>query len=244
MPARPVPGGSRQIEYHARVTADGGVEHDAPRLLEAAASCIDAVLPAARDVAAVGISTFWHGLLGFDAAGRPATPLYMYSDTRSAGEAEALGRRLDEAAVRARTGCPLHTSYWPAKLRWLAAGPSTVRPARWGSIGELLAAEWLGRAVTSISMASATGLFDQERQDWDPEMLDAAGLDERRLFPLADLDRGPDPPRALGEPVAGSSGARSGIPPSATAPRAVWAQAAPIARGWPSMSARRRRCGS
>ena len=166
------------------------MEHDAPRLLEAAASCIDAVLPAARDVAAVGISTFWHGLLGFDGAGQPATPLYMYSDTRSAGEAEALGRRLDEAAVRARTGCPLHTSYWPAKLRWLAAGPSTVRPARWGSIGEWLAAEWLGRAVTSISMASATGLFDQERQDWDPEMLDAAGLDARRLFPLADLDQG------------------------------------------------------
>ncbi len=140
-----VEGGSRQVEYHARVTADGGVEHDAQHLLEAAAACIDAVLPAARDVAAVGISTFWHGLLGFDGAGRPATPLYMYSDTRSAGEAEALGRRLDEAAVRARTGCPLHTSYWPAKLRWLAAGPSTVRPARWGSIGELLAAEWLGR---------------------------------------------------------------------------------------------------
>jgi gluconokinase len=61
---------------------------------------------------------------------------------------------------------------------------------RWGSIGELLAAEWLGRAVTSISMASATGLFDQERQSWDPEMLDAVGLDERRLFPLADLDEG------------------------------------------------------
>jgi gluconokinase len=39
-------------------------------------------------------------------------------------------------------------------------------------------------------MASATGLFDQERQDWDPEMLDAVGLDERRLFPLADLDQG------------------------------------------------------
>lgn len=185
-----VEGGSRQVEYHARVTADGGVEHDAQHLLEAAAACIDAVLPVARDVAAVGISTFWHGLLGLDGAGRPATPLYMYSDTRSAGEAEALGRRLDEADVRARTGCPLHTSYWPAKLRWLAAGPSTVRPARWGSIGELLAAEWLGRAVTSISMASATGLFDQERQDWDPEMLDAAGLDERRLFPLADLDQG------------------------------------------------------
>ena len=185
-----VAGGSRQVEYHARVTADGGVEHDAQRLLEAAASCIDAVLPAARDVAAVGISTFWHGLLGFDGAGRPATPLYMYSDTRSAGEAEALGRRLDEAAVRARTGCPLHTSYWPAKLRWLArARPRSARRDGARSASCSPPSGWAA-AVSSISMASATGLFDQERQDWDPEMLDAAGLDERRLFPLADLDEG------------------------------------------------------
>jgi gluconokinase len=186
----PVVGGARQVEYHPRVTADGGVEHDTPHLLEAAASCIDAVLPLARDVAAVGISTFWHGLLGFDAGGRPATPLYMYSDTRSAHAADALGERLDEAAVRARTGCPLHTSYWPAKLRWLAGTACAPAAVRWGSIGELLAAEWLGRDVTSISMASATGLFDQERQAWDPEMLAVTGLDERQLFTLGDIDQG------------------------------------------------------
>ena len=195
----PVVGGGHQVEYHPRVTADGGVEHDAPRLLQAAVSCIDAVLPLARDVAAVGISTFWHGLLGFDAGGQAATPLYMYSDTRSADAAEALGQLLDEAVVRARTGCPLHTSYWPAKLRWLAGAASAPAAVRWGSIGELLATEWLGRGVTSISMASATGLFDQERQSWDPEMLAVTGLDERRLFPLGDIDQG----MTLREPWAG-----------------------------------------
>src|SRR5262245_22688015 len=194
-----VEGGAGQVQYHTRVTGDGGVELDAESLLAAAAQCIDRVLPQAREVAAVGISTFWHGLLGFDAAGQPATPLYMYSDTRSAGEAEALGRRLDEAAVRARTGCPLHTSYWPAKLRWLAARAPAVRAARWGLIGEWVAARWLGRAVTSVSMASGTGLFDQERQAWDPVMLEIAGVDDGQFFPLADLDEG----STLREPWAG-----------------------------------------
>src|SRR5262245_43137373 len=85
-----VEGGAGQVPYHTRVTADGGVELDAKSLLASAAQCIDMVLPRARDVAAVGISTFWHGLLGFDAAGQPTTPVYMYSDTRSAGEAAAL----------------------------------------------------------------------------------------------------------------------------------------------------------
>jgi gluconokinase len=183
----PVTGGVRQIEYRARITADGGVEHDAGQLLDAAAACVDAIAPHAADVAAVGVSTFWHGLLGFDAAGRPVTPLYMYSDTRSAGAADALAERLDERAIRARTGCPLHTSYWPAKLSWLGGAHGA---ARWGSIGELLAATWLGRGVSSISMASATGMFDQERRGWDKEMLAGAGLDERHVFPLVDLDHG------------------------------------------------------
>jgi gluconokinase len=186
----PVAGGAKQIQYHPRVTADGGVEHDGASLLAAAATCIDGVHARARDVAAVGVSTFWHGLLGFDAASRPVTPVFMYSDTRSAAAAEDLRQRLDEGEVRARTGCPIHTSYWPAKLRWLAKSGPNPGVDRWGSVGELLAADWLGEGATSVSMASATGLFDQRAVQWDPAMLEAAGLDERRLFPLRDLDQG------------------------------------------------------
>src|SRR5215471_17252894 len=186
----PVAGGAKQIEYHPRVGADGAVEHDAAGLLAAAANCIDAVHARARDVAGVGVSTFWHGLLGFDSSGRPVTAVSMYSDTRSAAVADELRQRLDEAAVRARTGCPLHPSYWPAKLRWLAGAAPDLRVDRWGSIGEFLASEWLGEGVTSLSMASGTGLFDQQRSQWDPVMLDVAGIDEQRLFPLRDTHEG------------------------------------------------------
>src|ERR671931_778462 len=41
---RPVPGRFRQIPYAPTVTRDGGVEHDAARLLEAVAACLDGVL--------------------------------------------------------------------------------------------------------------------------------------------------------------------------------------------------------
>src|SRR5262245_46104509 len=180
----PVAGGGAQIEYRPRITGDGGVEHDAEAVLAATAACVDAILPRARDVAGVGVSAFWHGLLGFDEASRPVTPLYMYSDMRSASAAEDLRSRLDETAVRARTGCPIHPSYWPAKLHWLGG----ARAARWGSIGELLAGAWLGEGATSVSMASATGLLDQQAVRWDADMLEVAGLDEGHLFPLRDLD--------------------------------------------------------
>jgi len=194
-----VAGGAEQVQYQPRVTAAGGVEHDAERLLAAAAACIDAVLPRARDIAGVGVSTFWHGLLGFDAAARPVTPVYMYSDTRAAAAADELRRRLDEPDVRSRTGCPLHPSYWPAKIRWLAGAGSAAGVDRWGSVGELLAAQWLGQGVTSISMASGTGLLDHDGARWDRAMLEVARIDERRLFPLRDLSDG----MRLSEPWAG-----------------------------------------
>lgn len=186
---RLVDGRFHRVPYRPALVAEGGVEHDPQRLLDAAATCVDAVLHGSRlpDVAAVGVATFWHGLLGFDAARHPLTPIYMWADTRSALDATLLRDALDAPALHARTGCPLHSSYWPAKLRWLARQrPELARAARWGSFGEFLELRLFGEAATSISMASATGLFDQDALVWDPVALAAAELEEGRLFPLCD----------------------------------------------------------
>jgi gluconokinase len=172
------------------VTADGGVEHDPRRLVETVATCLDAVLvgPRTPDVAAVGIATFWHGLLGFDAAGQALTPIFMWADTRSAPDALLLREALDESALHARTGCHIHASYWPAKLRWLfrERASDVARVSRWGSFGEYLELNLFGETATSLSMASGTGLFDQDTLRWDVEALAAAELEPSRLFPLCD----------------------------------------------------------
>lgn len=179
-----------QVHYEPTTTPDGGVEHDAGALLAAATACVDEVArdASAADVQGVGVTTFWHGLLGFDAHGAPATPVYMWADSRSAPEAALLRAALDEDALHGRTGCHLHASYWPAKLRWLARErPGTVqRVHRWGSFGEYLELELFGEAATTVSMASGTGLLDLERGGWDAEALAAAGIDADRLFPLTD----------------------------------------------------------
>ncbi|MBI1845989.1 MAG: gluconokinase [Candidatus Rokubacteria bacterium] len=187
--ARAVPGRFHQVKYEPRVTPDGGMELDAPRLLEAVAECVDHVLAGpALEVQAVAVATFWHGLLGLDAAGEAVTPLFMWADRRSAEDAAILRGALDDAAVHARTGCHLHSSYWPAKLRWLGhTRPAEARRvARWGSFGELLEQRLFGEAATSVCMASGTGLLDQQRTRWDPEALAAAGVEADRLWPLCD----------------------------------------------------------
>ena len=200
---RPVPGRFHQVRYEPVVTPSGGVEHDPARLLDAVAACLDGLHAGGpAEVRAVGVTTFWHGLLGFDAGGGPVTPVYMWADTRSEADVRILRDSLDEDACHARTGCHLHSSYWPAKLRWLRRErpDDARRAARWGSVGELLELTFFGDARTSVSMASGTGLFDQATLAWDPEALDAAGLEPARCFALGDRD---EPRRGLRAPWAG-----------------------------------------
>lgn len=192
-----------QVPYEPRITADGGVEHDPSVLLDAVSTCLDAVHAgsAGMEVLGVGVTTFWHGLLGFGADGHPVTPISMWADTRAAADAEILRGALDEAALHARTGCHVHPSYWPARLRWLAREQPEVaaRAARWGSFGEHLEAELFGDPTTSVAMASGTGVFDQHTCTWDAEALASAGITAAQLFPLVDRD---EPRRGLRGPWA------------------------------------------
>jgi gluconokinase len=148
-------------------------------------------------VAAVALSCAWHGLVGLGADGRPTTTLSTWAATGPAvlaGAAE-LRRRLeagDAAAVQRRTGVPVHPSFPAARL--LAEGvrdpAAFAATARWCSIGELLEARWLAEAPgPSASMASATGLFDQESVAWDGDVSAAIGLRPETLAPVDDTPR-------------------------------------------------------
>lgn len=184
-----------RLTYSMRLTADGGVEGDADELCGLVEQCLDAVLEQARPrtdkIAGVAFSTFWHSLLGVDANNVPRTPVYTWADTRSQAAAETLRRRLDASQVHARTGCVLHSSYWPAKLLWLRdTRPETVDAvSRWMSFGEYLFLRWFGQPACSPSMASATGLFNQRENSWDKELLQLLGLEAEKFSCVTDQNR-------------------------------------------------------
>jgi gluconokinase len=181
---RAVPGSETRLEYRPRIGADGTAEADADRLERLAHRAITATLAGAgaAEVAAVGVSTFWHGLVGLDAGDRPTTPLVLWSDTRSWAQAERLRGQVDGEAVRLRTGCPIHPSYWPAKLAWLRerSPDAWERTVRWVSFGDLLYLRLFGELGTSASMASGTGLR-RLGGGWDGELLELLRVGEERL---------------------------------------------------------------
>ena len=163
-------------------------ETDADRVVELTRRAIEEA-GGASGVDAVGASCFGHSLIALDERGRPLTPILSWRDTRSAGAADLLLHRVDNAAVHARTGCQIHTSYWPAKLAWLAQEePEVFRTAhRFVSFCDYLYAQLLGRDVPAgISIASATGLVDLSTRTWDEELLETLGLDAERLPEISD----------------------------------------------------------
>ena len=163
-------------------------EDDPVRIVELVRAAIDETGGSGR-ADAVGASCFGHSLLALDDKGRPLTPILGWRDTRSAAAADWLSRRLDGVAVHARTGCQIHTSYWPAKFAWLAHEEPEVfrRATRFVSFCDYVYEQLLGRDVpASLSMASATGLLNLNTRAWDQELLETLGLDPARLTEISD----------------------------------------------------------
>jgi len=172
-------------------------EVDADELAAVTRAALDeARREAGREPDALAVSCFWHSLLAVDAHGRPLTPLLTWRDVRAASEAGELASLLGGDAAHARTGCPLHPSFWPAKLLWLKRHRVDVfdAAAAFLSFPEYL----LGTRETSPSMASGTGLLGLDGR-WDDELLAAVGIEPDRL------------PEVSGEPLVFGDGACANV---------------------------------
>ena len=160
---------------HSSTTAnDGSVEFDATGLIGRVESAIDMALSRAnRPVDAVALCSFWHSLVGVDDRGRPITPVLTWADTRSREYSAVLKERFDERSIHQKTCAHFHSSFWPAKLLWLCNERPKIweKTTRWLSFSDLVAERLFGESVTSISMASATGIFEQRKLNWDGELL-------------------------------------------------------------------------
>jgi gluconokinase len=183
---RAVKGTAAQVPYAWEMGPDGSVRLPSAALLDLVGQALDQVVAVAgsltTEVAAVGVSCFFHSIVGLDGAGRPMTPVLSWADTTSAAEAAALRERLDPERVHASTGVPIHASYWPARVLRLRQEQPEI--ARWAGVPELVAEALTGRAVISRSMASGTGLLDRAAGAWSEDLLGQLAIEPGDLSPL------------------------------------------------------------
>lgn len=184
-----------QVQYRAHTTTDGGWEIDPAELTAIATRAITGICEQMRakaiQPAAVAVDTFWHSIMGVDADGNPTTPVLHPFDTRSAHAAKELAQRIDNRAQHKRTGCVIHPSYPPAKLLWLSQTQPAAfqRTKHWMSAGEFLFLKFFGQPTASTSMVSASGLWDQNANEYDAGILAALPVSRAQFAEVADLDR-------------------------------------------------------
>ena len=195
--ARPIPGAVAQVANQLRTTHDGGAEFDADQLFEAVVDAIDQLLDRSnldnQRIAAVAMDTFVGNVLGVNHAFEPQTPVFTYADTRNAADARALRDELGTdglAASHDRTGCMLHTSYLPARFRWLQRTRPEVmsRVSHWISIGEYVMRRLTDQSWVSYSVASWSGLLNRRTLSWDVDWLAELSVPSNTLAILKDVD--------------------------------------------------------
>ncbi|MBV8830733.1 MAG: hypothetical protein JO108_16020 [Acidobacteriaceae bacterium] len=204
-----------QKKYEIITSPDGAVELDPNVVFDAACECLDSLhqqmIQRGLRAAGIGISTFWHSFLGISEDDKPTTAIIHLFDTRSAKQVDELTHTFDPSWVHAITGCVLHTSYWPAKLLWLRQNKPDLfeTTSRWVSPGEYLLLKVAGQGAESTSMVSATGFWDQRKNDYCEELLMACAVRTDQLAPVESLDT---PCRTLEPPFAARWPLFSGIP--------------------------------
>ncbi|HKP67764.1 MAG TPA: gluconokinase [Pyrinomonadaceae bacterium] len=179
-------------ERQLTATNDGGSEIDAGEaLLQVSAVIGDVLAHYSEELAEesyVATASFWHSLIGVDVNGNPTTKVFGWADTRSRNYTKDLKRRFNETEIHNRTGAKFHSSFWPAKLLWLRKEFPDVfaRTSQWLSLSDYLALKLFGTSVTSVSMASGTGLLDLRTCKWDSELLKFLKIQPKNLPRLAD----------------------------------------------------------
>ncbi|WP_245887963.1 gluconokinase [Geodermatophilus tzadiensis] len=200
---RPVEGGRRKVAHAFRGSSDGASEIDPDQVTDELAGLITqlAAAPLRGRIGGVALDTFASSLVGVGADGGAVTPCYTYADSRCAAQVRALRAELDEADVQQRTGCRLHGSYLPARLRWLreTAPDRFAAVRRWVSLGEYAYLRLLGTTAAGTATAAWTGLLDRRTGRWDPGMLAVAGIEADQLSQVRDPD---DPLTAVDADVA------------------------------------------
>lgn len=159
------------------VTEAGGAELNAETAFRQVKKALGDVLKKCpveiQEIEYTATSCFWHSLVGVDEEGMATTPVYTWAETRPAKYIDVLRDELNESEVHNRTGARFHSSFWTAKLLWLRKEQREVfkKTAQWLSFSDFVGLKLFGSSATSVSMASATGIFNIRQNEWDKELI-------------------------------------------------------------------------
>lgn len=140
-----------------------------------------------KNVSGIAISTVMHSFAPANENRELLSNMITWADSRSVGIVNELKK--DEALVKGfyeRTCCPTHSCYPFLKILWVRKNyPDVFAKMRYiYSLKDYIFEKMTGEWVVDKSSASASGLYNTHKMDWDEEILNYAGITREQLPPV------------------------------------------------------------
>jgi gluconokinase len=132
----------------------------------------------------LSFSCAMHSLILLDQEYQPLSNAILWSDNRAKYQVRQLKANSDHAnAIYRRTGTPIHPMSPYAKLLWLRQEKSDLfaKASYIVGIKDYLFQQLFDELVTDCSLASASGLFNIKKFDWDLDLLNELQLSTANL---------------------------------------------------------------
>lgn len=136
-----------------------------------------------EDIKLISFSAQMHSLIALDAEHHRLTESITWADNRASKYAELINKEHQGSDIYQRTGTPIHPMSPLSKIFWMKHEQSDIykQTAMFADIKTYIFYQLFEKYVIDYSMASATGMFNLEKLDWDKEALELMGITEAQL---------------------------------------------------------------
>jgi gluconokinase len=166
---------------------EGAAEQDPDAVYHAVLMALSALAPQIKSkeytIRQVGFSSAMHSLFLVSKDGKPISRAMTWMDNRAKKYAQELWMSEEGKFIYTRTGTPIHPMSPLAKIIWMRKEHSVLfgKADRFVSLKEWIWYQWFQEWEIDASMASATGLYNLEKQEWDHQALTCAGVTSEQL---------------------------------------------------------------
>ncbi|MCZ0068048.1 gluconokinase [Bacillus sonorensis] len=134
----------------------------------------------------ISFSSAMHSVIAMDEHDLPLTPCITWADNRSEGWAHKIKDELNGHDVYKRTGTPIHPMSPFSKIAWIVHDRPEIasKAKKYIGIKEYVFKKLFDQYVIDYSLASAMGMMNLNKLDWDEEALAIAGVTRDHLSTL------------------------------------------------------------
>ncbi|HEY8936718.1 MAG TPA: gluconokinase [Cyclobacteriaceae bacterium] len=161
-----------------------GYSEQAPELIwQAFIKCIQQTVNKLGQPKGIALSSAMHSLIAVNENGDPYANMITWADNRSAAVAESIKHSAAGEMIYEQTGTPIHSMSPLCKIIWLKENEPELfaKTHKFISIKEFIWHKLFQLFEIDHSLASATGLFDIEKSEWNVNALTRAEIDSKKL---------------------------------------------------------------